>query len=363
MRRLPILLLLFVLAGCGGSGGDAPEGGDAEVRTPVEVYVVEAGSAVLEVSATGTVSARDDVRVSAEAAGQVREVPVKVGDRVEEGEVLVKLDDELAKLAVQQAEAQLLLAEADLDNAEASLKRARKLWKEEDLSDSDFEAAERVAKAARAGHMSAIAARGTAGRQLRNTEIRSSIDGVVAFVYAEEGHLIGVGTPVAHVVNDDTVEIDVGLNEDQVVDVRKGGRATVRARARADETFRGKVEYVGPKADDLTRTYPVRVVVHNGDGLLKSGMVAEVTLAAREFDDVIVIERDWIVDRFGEPAVFVAVDSTAVTRKVALGRILGDGVIVRSGLEQGDLVVSFGHDQLVEGARVDIRNEQRQTEQ
>ncbi len=357
MKRVSILLLLSVLAGCGGRGGEPSQGRDAATRTPIEVYVAESRSAVREVSATGTVAARQDVPVSAEAAGQVREVLVMVGDRVEDGDVLVELDDELAALALSQAAAQLLLAEADLDNAESGLRRATSLWKAGDIADADFEAAERGAKAARAGHMAALAARSTAGRQLRNTEIRSPIDGVVAFVHVKEGHLIGIGTPAAHVVNDGTVEVEVGLNENQVVDVVPGARASLRVRAYPGETFGARVEYVGPKADDLTRTYPVRVVATNERGLLRSGMVAEVTLTAREFEDVILIGRDWVVERFGEPTIFVVADSTAVVRKVSLGRVIVDEVIVTSGLTPGDLGVSVGYDQLTDGDPVDIRND------
>ncbi|MFH1501942.1 MAG: efflux RND transporter periplasmic adaptor subunit [Candidatus Eisenbacteria bacterium] len=355
MKRMLVLLLVVALAGCGGRGGASSESEARGARTPIEVHVAASSAAVLEVSATGTVAARLDIPLSSEASGQVRDVPVRVGDRVREGDVLVKLDDELAALGVRQADAQLLLAEADLDNAEAAFRRTSELWKKGDVSDSDYEAVERGAKAARAGHMAALAARSSAGRQLRNTEIVSPIDGVVAFVHVKVGHLIGVGTPVAHVVNDDVVEVEVGLNENQVVDVRAGSRATLKVRAYPGETFGAEVEYVGPKADDLTRTYPVRVVAPNSKGLLRSGMVAEVTLRAREFDDVIVIERDWVVERFGELSVFVVADSVAVVRKVRLGRVIGDEVIVTSGLEPGDGVVSFGYDRLTDGALVDVR--------
>ncbi len=349
-----LILLLSAAAGCGDRGG-ADETGAVETRTPIEVYTVAPTNAVLEVSATGTVEARDDIAVSAEAAGRVLEVPVKVSDRVAEGDVLVKLDDELAALAVQQAQAQLLLSEADLDNAEASLRRITNLWKAGDVSDSDREAAERAEKVARAGQMAAAAARASAGRQLMKTEIDSPVDGVVAFVHVEEGQLVAIGTPVAQVVNDATVQVEIGLTESQVVDVRAGGRADVRVRALPGEVFKGTVEYVGPKADEMNRTFPVRVVVPNPNGRLRSGMVAEVALAAREFKNSIVIERDWVVERFGEPSVFVVADSTAAVRKVSLGRIVGDRVVVTSGLEPGDEVVSFGYDNLTDGALVDVR--------
>jgi RND family efflux transporter MFP subunit len=343
-----------LLSSCGGRGGP-PEGARTQA-VPVEVHAVDVGSVTATVAATGTIVARDDVLVSAEANGQVKEIPVKVGQRVEKGQTLVMLDEELAELGVKQAEAQLLLAEADLANAEANLKRAKTLWESGDIPDADFESTERLAKVARAGYMVAEAGLGTARRQLRNARITSPIAGFVAFVHAEEGQLVGLGTPVAHVVNDSWLEIELGLNEDQVVEVRPGRSAEVRVRAYPDDNFEGNIEYVGPRAEDLSKTYPVRVVLRNEDRRLRGGMVAEVTIATADIEDVVVIERDWVVERFGEPAVFVAADTLAQLRKVALGKVVGARVVVESGLERGDLVVSLGYDQLSDGTRIDVKN-------
>jgi membrane fusion protein (multidrug efflux system) len=353
-RAFPVLVTLLLAAGCGPrDGGPAEEAAPRAV--PVEVTEVALGSVVSTVTATGTVAARHDVPVSAEASGRVSEVPVGVGDRVAAGQALVHLDSELAELALQQAKAQLLVAEADHETAEANLERARVLWENGDISDSDFEAADRAAKAARGALLAADAGRSSAARQLRNTAIESPVDGTVAFVYAKVGHLVAAGTPVAHVVDDSSVEIDIGLSEDQVAHVRSGQRAEVSIRALPGEVFRGRVEYVGRRADDRTRTYPARIVVANPRGRLRSGVVAEVVVAAREYEDSVVIERDWIVERFGEPAVFVAADSLAVIRKVELGQIIGDRVVVLDGLEPGDLLISFGFQRLTEGARIDVR--------
>lgn len=353
-RAIPMFVILLFAAGCGPRGGPPEEA--APQAVPVEVTTVALGSAVSTVTATGTVAARHDVPVSAEASGRVSEVPVSVGDRVVAGEALVRLDSELAELAHQQAEAQVLIAEADHETAEANLERARVLWDNGDIADSDFEAADRAAKAARGALLAADAGRASAARQLRNTAIESPVDGTVAFVYAKVGHLVVAGTPVAHVVDDSSVEIDIGLSEDQVLHVERGQDARVTVRALPGDGFDGTVEYVGSRADDRTKTYPARITVANRGRRLRSGMVAEVVVTARAFEDAVVIERDWVFDRFGEPAVYVAADSLAAMRNVTLGQIIGDRVIVTEGLSPGDLVVSFGHEQLTENARVSIKN-------
>jgi RND family efflux transporter MFP subunit len=181
------------------------------------------------------------------------------------------------------------------------------------------------------------------------------VDGWVAFVHVEVGHMVALGAPVAHVVNDAAMQIDLGMSQDQVSGIRSGSSAEVRVRAVPGRAFKGKVEYAGPRADDMTKTYPVRVVLPNRSRELKSGMVAEVTVTTASFDDVVAIERDWVMERYGEPAVYVAVDSVAVMRKLELGRVIGDRVVVRSGLEPGDMLITLGLENLSENVRIDVK--------
>jgi membrane fusion protein (multidrug efflux system) len=69
----------------------------------------------------------------------------------------------------------------------------------------------------------------------------------------------------------------------------------------------------------------------------------------------VVIERDWVVERYGEPAVYVASGSQAVLKRLTLGKVIGNRVIVTSGLDEGDLMVTFGYDRLTEGTALEIK--------
>ena len=357
MRRLLLALTALAVAawGCGGAGSteEAARGPEA---VPVEVLTVTTEDATATVTATGTLAAREDVPISAEASGRVSEVLAQVGDEVSEGEVLVRLDDELARLSLKQAEAQLLAAQADLADAERGFERSRSLLESGDISQAGFETAQLRYQAAESAALAAEAAHASAERQLRNTAIESPIDGTVAFMHAEVGHLMNIGAPVAHVVNTSTLEIEIGLTEAQAVEVEPGRRARVAFRSMPGREFEGRVEYVGPRADDRTKTFPARVVLRNVGGELRAGMVAEVTIATREYEDAVVIVRDWVVERYGEPAVYVAADSVAQLRRVRLGQVLGDRVVIEEGLEPGERLVVLGYDQLSDGARIKVMN-------
>lgn len=347
----------FLLVGC---GRPAQTGQDRSTEAvPVKVHVVAPEDVTATVTATGTLRAVDDVPVTAEVGGRVTDVLVRVGERVERDSVLVRLDDELARLSCRQAKAQAEMAQTDLADAEAAFERARSLYESEDIPQAEFEAAERRLDAARAAYDGALAALGAAERRLRDTGVRSPVAGWVAFVYAEVGHVVAAGTPVAHVVNDATMRVDLGLSERQIEGVRARRRAEVRVRTVSDRSFPGTVEYVGRRADDATKTYPVRVVVPNGDRILRSGMVADVSVTAADYGDAIVVERDWVTERFGEPAVYVAADSVATLKRVTLGRAVGDRVVVTSGLSPGDLLITDGLDRLSESARIEVGGESR----
>ncbi|MBN2565427.1 MAG: efflux RND transporter periplasmic adaptor subunit [Candidatus Eisenbacteria bacterium] len=344
----------LLLAGCGRPGQAEGERGTEAI--PVEVVRIATETVSATVTATGTLRAVDDVPVAAEASGRVIEVPVGVGDRVEEGDVLVRLDSELASLGLRQANSQWVLARTELEDATDAFERARVLWDSKDISEVEFEAAERRLEIARASYDGALAAVGTAQRQLDNASVAAPVGGWVAFVYAEEGHLVAAGTPVAHVINDSTMKLDLGLGEDQITGVRMGDPVAVRVRALPGKTFRGRVEYVGRRSEDVNRTYPIRVRLENGSRELRSGMVAEAIVTTGRFPDALVVERDWVVQRFGEPAVFVAADSLAVVRRVTLGKAVGDRVVVTSGLSEGDLLITAGLDLLSDQAEIELKN-------
>jgi multidrug efflux pump subunit AcrA (membrane-fusion protein) len=327
-RALVFAGAALLLAGCGGRGQPQSERGVGAV--PVEVVRIVPETVSATVTTTGTLRAVDDVPVAAETGGRVVEVPVSVGDRVEKGDVLVRLDDELAGLAVRQANSQWLLTKTELEDASDALSRAEVLWENEDISKVEFEAAQRRLEIARASYDGALAALGAAQRQLDNASVKAPVDA--------------------------TMKLDLGLSEDQITGVHEGDPVSIQVRALPGRTFQGTVEYVGRRSEDVNRTYPVRVRLLNPGRELRSGMVAEATVTAGRFPDAVVVERDWVVDRFGEPAVYVAADSLAEVRRITLGKALGDRVVVTSGLSEGDLLITVGLDLLSDQARIDIKS-------
>ena len=180
-----VLLAAVLLRPSGGEG--TGEGEASADPIPVITEVIQARDVHEIVSGVGTVLAFHDVTVSSETSGKVVEVYAEVGDRVEKGDPLVQVDDELRRSAVEAAEAQLMLAEANFQKAKRDLERSEGLFKTQDISEMELEGARLAAKSAEANYLQAKAALRTAQRRSKDTRIVSPISGQVALRHVDLG--------------------------------------------------------------------------------------------------------------------------------------------------------------------------------
>lgn len=349
-----ILSMALVLAGgCGGS--DESEADSVQGTVPVETQVVDSVPYSLRISCAGTISGIREATVSSQLAAEVRGLEVELGDDVDAGHLLVQLDDDLYRNRLRQAEAALLLAEASWELARSDLGRHEELFEKDHLSQGEIEAFRAQAKGAEATYLGAEAALASARRQLDDTRIVSPISGRIAAVFIEMGETVGPGTPVAVVVEIDSVEITAGLAEEDVVGVEEGMDARVTVAALGDGAFSGGVSAVGPKARPDTGTYPVEIHLPNPEGILLPGMVAKVELESTATRDVIWVPRDAVLRQYGEPILFVVEGSSARRRQVSLGIEEEGEIEVTGGLEPGDEVVVIGQANLQDGTPVLVR--------
>jgi RND family efflux transporter MFP subunit len=324
---------------------------DRPSAIPVEVARVTMGSLTSGVSAVGTVEARRDVVVSAEAPGRIVRVCVEVGDRVAQGTVLAEVDAEFRRLAVEQAQAQRALAGANARKTAKDLDRNRALFEKGDVSDAEMEGLRLAAQNAESALRSAEVALKVAGRQLADTQVRSPIAGVVAKRSVEVGETVGPGTPVADVVDLDVVKVTLSVPEQEIGRIAPGQTARVTLDPYPGVTVEGSVVSVGSKAEKDSHRYPVEVEVANRpDALLKSGMFARTEILTGTREQVPLIP----VSALLEDAVYVVRDGRAHLRPVSPGERQGDTVAVLKGLREGDQVVTIGQQMLRDGAAVEV---------
>lgn len=272
---------------------------------------VEQGDIRVAISATGTLSAISTVVVGSQISGQVTDVLVDFNDKVEQGQVIAKIDPSSYQAQIEQGSAQIANARASLAQAQASLKNAELDYRRKaELGDrqlvarSDIDLARAALDQARAQVASAQAQIGqqTAATQttrinLERTVIRSPVDGVVLTRTIEPGQTVAASlqAPELFTIAEDLskMKIELAVDEADIGQVQAGQRVSFTADAFADREFSGVVEQVRLAATNTSNvvTYPVVVTVDNSDGTLLPGLTVNAEIEVSRRDGVLKVSN------------------------------------------------------------------------
>lgn len=326
--------VVLLMSGCGKKGGDAPPEPVVDVaashpeRTTVEVTI----------PAVGTVEADERVVLQPETAGLIESLHFVEGQRVKKGDVLFRMRS-------RKEEAQVAQARADRDLAHSNLERARTLAGTKAISQQELDLME-----------STLAARAATyeleNRRLEERLITAPFDGVVGPREVSAGQYVNAGVPLVTLVEDARVKVRFRLPERQLSLVRTGQLARVQVNAYRDRRFEGKVELVNPEVDASTRTVEVRLMVPNGDGLLRPGMFGRVELVLGTRPEALVVPESALIPALDDFGVYVVSGERAKLVPVKVGVRLPGKVELESGVTAADLVIVAGTQKIGDGTRV-----------
>ncbi|MEJ2501817.1 MAG: efflux RND transporter periplasmic adaptor subunit [Gemmatimonadota bacterium] len=329
------------------SGCSQTEGAEAQpsqentVRTiNVEVAAVQPGDFTHFVRVVGTVEAERDVRVSAEEGGVVEALGAEKGEVVRPGEVLLRIDDDVLRAQLEQAASQAELAEE-------TWQRQRQLWEQDSIgTEIAYLQAQYNARTARAQAQ-------VLDERVQRTAVRAPVAGILDERSVEVGSMVAAGTPVARILDVDTVKIVGGVPERYASDIAPGSEVTVIVSALGGREYRGTIDFVGSAVDAGNRTFPVEVMVPNPGLGIKPGMVADVQIAQRAIEGALTVPRYAVLRREDGYVVYVARqegdDWRAETRTVVPGVSRGESVVIEQGLQAGERVIVVGQQQVAEG--------------
>ncbi|HCP48052.1 MAG TPA: hypothetical protein DIU15_18580 [Deltaproteobacteria bacterium] len=335
--------------------GSSPEEANAAVETnqaiPVATETARLGSVRSTIGITGTLSAMQEVTITAEGAGRVVALDTVLGQRVEQGQPLAHLDDIVERAQRAQAEAQLMQAEANLGLARADFARNDKLREQGAVSELQHEQTRVREETASAAATAARAGLQLAQQSLSNTVVRAPFDGTVASVQLELGALVAPGTPAFQLVAIEQIKVDGGVPAREVGLLQSGQAVRVVVPTLGGAIYDGVLAHVGPAPDPRTRTYPIEVHVDNAEGRLRPGMVARLDVIVGQRDDAILVPETAVIEG-DQPIVFVVEGDIATKRAVTLGRSDEGHVEIREGVANGDTVVTLGRQHLSDGSRI-----------
>lgn len=318
------------------------------------------------VVANGKVQPTTEVVISSEVSGKILEIPFKEGEKVKEGELLVRINPDLAqanldravatmnnaKANLANAEARLIQSQAQLRNSKVNYERNKALWENDAISqaeydnilatfessDAEVKAAEQSVKAAEYSVQSAAATVKEASDSYSRTTIYAPMSGTISRLSAEEGEqVVGAmqmtGTEIMRLANLDVMEVLVEVNESDIVRVNFGDSAMIEVDAYTNRKFDGVVTEIansakstGAAADQVTNfEVKVRIVedsyqdllTHSRSGLypFRPGMNATVDIITAQKADVLAVPIESVTSRS---------DTSSTRERSAVEQLLGE---------------------------------------
>lgn len=362
-------LFMSMISGCGAKDATVQE--EVEPGVPVEVETVAVQNFDKMITLGGLTAAKDTVQVIAKVNGmeQIKEVNVKVGDRVTSGQILAQLDNEStqisangAELAVQNAENSIATAQQAYENAVKNYNNAQELFNIGAVSQSDLdqlklamENAQSQLNAAQIGVSNARNNWNSAQLALDYATVKAPISGTVTMVNATEGSYASAGAPMFEIANVDTLEVTTGINEQNVGKVKTGQEVLLKINSVSDQWFSGNITEISKVMNPQTKNYPITISLQNQDAKLVAGMYAEIEVKVDHADSAVVIPVQAITYKEAQPVAYIMqADGTVKEAKLTLGLNDGNYYVVTSGLQAGDQLVVKGNNSLVDGAAVTV---------
>lgn len=351
VRAAGLLAAALVVVGC---GADEEVEGGRERGRPVEVVEVEAATVRATVAATGTLRSPRTVEIRSETSGLVESVSFEEGSPVARGRRLVTVDAAKLSRELEARRAALAAAEARSELAARVHDRVETLHERGSASHEELDRAAAELRQARAEASRIAAEIGLVEERLEDATIVAPAPGRLAERLVDPGDFLDVGDPVAVLYTVDPLEMAFAVPERAMGRVGLGQEVRVTTTAYPEREFEGEVGYVSPAVDEATRSFLVKAVIDNPDGLLKPGSfaVAEVTTERREA--VPMIPEEALVSTRTGFIVFVVADGTAERRAVEIGLREPGRVEIADGLELGETVVRTGQMDLADGSPVRV---------
>lgn len=360
---------------------------------PIKYGKVLSSSGLEAHTFSGVAQAQNEVKLSFKVAGTLSSVNVKLGDRIKKGQVIATIDPadydiqtnqaisqkEGSIANVQSAEANTKAAESQLINAQATYDRIFKLYENNSVSLSDYQAAKASLDAAQAQYESASSQVNSAntqvdaaeqqviaaGNQVNYTRLIAPMSGVITDLAVEANELVSSGTLIATVSSVGKPEVEVGMPDVFINRIKKGQAVKISFSSLQGDVFSGLVNQVS-YASGNAPTYPVILQIEEPAKQIRPGMAASVTFLfgedTSEASQSLIVPVDavgkdgqgnfvFLLNKKGE-GTYVAEKKT-----ITIGNLRPVGFEVVNGLKTGDLVATAGLNSLMNGIEVKLLND------
>jgi RND family efflux transporter MFP subunit len=289
----------------------------------------------------GTLAPARQAAVAAVTGGQVEAVLARAGDRVGQGDLLVRLDVERLQIDLDLARSNLAATQSQLALAEGQLERSRALVERGVSAETTLDEVRTNVEGLRANLAAQQDQVRAAELALSRASVFAPFDGVVAERTVEAGGVVGAGAPLMTIVDLSRMEMLAQASVSAGALVEPGQRVAIRVEGIEGRVFEGEVSRIAPVAAEGTRTLTVYVTVENPDGRLLGGMFATGEIVLAEAEGALAVPAEALREDAEGPFLLVVEDGVLARRGVALGEEWPGGLVqVAEGLSGGEMVVT-----------------------
>jgi RND family efflux transporter MFP subunit len=337
---------------------------ERETVRPVKVVAVEAAARGRTLIYSGVVRPRIESPIGFRVAGKVVARAVNVGDRVEVGQVIARLDDTDLKLAESSAKAAVAAARSRRDVAGDNLERAKALLPKAIISQAAYDTRKNELDAAASALESTEAQLRQAANAVGYATLVADKAGIITAVTGEPGQVVSAGQPVITLADAGETEVAIAVPEQDAGRIAVGQAARISLWAGPALAVAGRIREIAGQADAASRTYAVRITTNAPPQGMRLGMTATVAIQIEQEAVAMVVPIAALTEAGGAPVVFVVDATTKTVRRtpVVVAATTADGIKIASGLNAGDLVVTAGVQFLRDGMRVRLPGEHARAE-
>lgn len=354
-----IATVAIFFAACGNKDQKAMQGPPA---VNVAVLTASTSSATYYDEYPVIIRGLQEVELRPQVNGYITAIHFTEGSRVKKGQKLYSIDQQQSEAAYQQALANLSVQEANLERARKDVERYRELDKADAIAKQQVDYAEAAYSSAEKQVDAAKAAVRAVQTNVRYTTIVAPFDGTIGISSVRLGAAVTPGQTVLNTISsDDPIAADIVVDQKEII---RFSNLMSAEKAKGDSIFQlvfggevyqhpGKISIIDRAVDPHTGSIRLRLEFPNPDRLLRVGMSGKLRVASN-VNNTIVIPSKALNEQLGEFFVYIADSARATQRKVVPGKFVGKNVIIKSGLQQGDSIITEGVQNLREGTAIRV---------
>ena len=354
-----ILTAMVTLSSCSNSSV-APA---APPAVPVNIYTLTKQSAVYQDNYPATTIPLNQVDLRAQVTGYITGIYFSDGQAVKKGQKLYDIDRLQYQANYDNAVANLNVSKANLEKAQQDADRYNDLLKQDAIAK---QVVDHAISDLQSNKMQVAAANATVARaatDLKYSTIYAPFDGTIGISQVKTGALVTANqTLLNSVSSDNPMAVDIAIDQREIPRFEKLQSAkttdSVFTVALSDNSVypqTGSISFIDRSVDPQTGTIKVRLVFPNANDFLKAGMNCNVLVKNNGNDSTFLLAPyRSVVEQLGEYFIYVAENNKAIQHKVILGAKINDKVIIKSGLEEGDSVITDGVQKLRDSTAIQI---------